>query len=90
MAGGQEGADSPLAPSVDGLGVDQFFLGRGTFADLDTARFQRFGHFADEVDVQHTVLVGRTDSADVIGDVWEMLVEGSIAYEFDVWDATRT
>ena len=28
--------------------------------------------------------------ADVIGDVWEMLVEGSIAYEFDVWDATRT
>ncbi|MGB3165517.1 MAG: chorismate mutase [Alteraurantiacibacter sp.] len=28
--------------------------------------------------------------AEVIGDVWEMLVEGSIAYEFDVWDATRT
>ncbi|RJY08405.1 chorismate mutase [Aurantiacibacter aquimixticola] len=27
--------------------------------------------------------------ADVIGDVWERLVEGSIAYEFDVWDETR-
>ncbi|MEO0461719.1 MAG: chorismate mutase [Pseudomonadota bacterium] len=27
---------------------------------------------------------------DVIADIWERLVEGSIAYEFDVWDATRT
>ncbi len=25
----------------------------------------------------------------VIGDVWETLVEGSIAYEFKVWDKTR-
>jgi len=25
----------------------------------------------------------------VIADVWEALVEGSIAYEFDVWDKTR-
>lgn len=27
---------------------------------------------------------------EVIGDVWEALVEGSIAYEFKVWDKTRT
>jgi len=27
---------------------------------------------------------------DVIGDMWETLVEGSIAYEFTVWDKTRT
>jgi isochorismate pyruvate lyase len=27
--------------------------------------------------------------ADVVEDVWERLVEGSIAYEFDVWDKTR-
>jgi len=26
---------------------------------------------------------------DVIADIWERLVEGSIAYEFDVWDRTR-
>ncbi len=25
----------------------------------------------------------------VIGDIWERLVEGSIAYEFDEWDRTR-
>ncbi|MEO1047578.1 MAG: chorismate mutase [Pseudomonadota bacterium] len=27
---------------------------------------------------------------EVIAQVWETLVEGSIAYEFDVWDETRT
>ena len=27
--------------------------------------------------------------ADVIGDIWERLVEGSIAYEFGEWDRTR-
>jgi isochorismate pyruvate lyase len=27
--------------------------------------------------------------ADVVGDVWERLVEGSIAYEFGEWDRTR-
>lgn len=27
---------------------------------------------------------------DVIGDIWERLVEGSIAYELDEWDNTRT
>ncbi|MEM9084823.1 MAG: chorismate mutase [Pseudomonadota bacterium] len=27
---------------------------------------------------------------DLIAQVWETLVEGSIAYEFDVWDETRT
>ena len=26
---------------------------------------------------------------EVIGDIWERLVEGSIAYEFDEWDKTR-
>ena len=26
---------------------------------------------------------------DVIGEVWESFVEGSIAYEFKVWDKTR-
>jgi len=26
---------------------------------------------------------------EVIGDVWESLVEGSIAYEFKVWDKIR-
>ena len=26
---------------------------------------------------------------EVIGEVWEALVEGSIAYEFKVWDQTR-
>ena len=26
---------------------------------------------------------------EVIGNVWETLVEGSIAYEFKVWDKTR-
>lgn len=28
--------------------------------------------------------------ADVIGDIWERLVEGSIAYEFGEWDRTRS
>ncbi len=28
--------------------------------------------------------------ADVIGDLWERLVEGSIAYEFAEWDSLRT
>ncbi|MBN8816959.1 MAG: chorismate mutase [Sphingomonas sp.] len=28
--------------------------------------------------------------ADVIGDIWERLVEGSIAFEFDRWDEHRT
>ena len=27
--------------------------------------------------------------ADVIGDVWERLVEGSIAYELEAWDRLR-
>ncbi|MEP5173827.1 MAG: chorismate mutase [Erythrobacter sp.] len=27
--------------------------------------------------------------SDVIGDIWERLVEGSIAYEFEEWDSTR-
>ena len=27
--------------------------------------------------------------ADVIGDIWERLVEGSIAYEFAEWDRIR-
>lgn len=27
--------------------------------------------------------------AEVIGDIWERLVEGSIAYEFDRWDEHR-
>ena len=27
--------------------------------------------------------------SDVIADLWERLVEGSIAYEFDIWDETR-
>ena len=27
--------------------------------------------------------------ADVIGDIWERLVEGSIAYEFAEWDSQR-
>ncbi|MEO0590026.1 MAG: chorismate mutase [Pseudomonadota bacterium] len=27
---------------------------------------------------------------DVIGELWERLVEGSIAYEFDIWDKTRS
>lgn len=26
---------------------------------------------------------------DVIGDLWDRLVEGSIAYEFEEWDRTR-
>ena len=26
---------------------------------------------------------------ELIGELWERLVEGSIAYEFDVWDKTR-
>lgn len=26
----------------------------------------------------------------VVAQVWEALVEGSIAYEFDIWDQTRT
>ncbi len=26
---------------------------------------------------------------DVVGDIWERLVEGSIAYEFEEWDRTR-
>ncbi|WP_234421218.1 chorismate mutase [Erythrobacter sp. EC-HK427] len=26
----------------------------------------------------------------VIGEIWEVLVEGSIAYEFDEWDRVRT
>ncbi|MEL6737523.1 MAG: chorismate mutase [Pseudomonadota bacterium] len=28
--------------------------------------------------------------SEVIADIWERLVEGSIAYEFDVWDKTRS
>lgn len=28
--------------------------------------------------------------AEVIAEIWECLVEGSIAYEFGVWDKTRT
>lgn len=28
--------------------------------------------------------------SDVIAELWERLVEGSIAYEFDIWDQTRT
>ncbi len=28
--------------------------------------------------------------SDVIGDIWERLVEGSIAYELDEWDRTRS
>lgn len=27
--------------------------------------------------------------ADVVGDIWERLVEGSIAYEFGEWDRVR-
>lgn len=27
--------------------------------------------------------------AEVIGEVWERLVEGSIGYEFEIWDKTR-
>jgi isochorismate pyruvate lyase len=27
---------------------------------------------------------------DVVADIWERLVEGSIAYEFDEWDRVRT
>lgn len=27
--------------------------------------------------------------SDLIADLWEQLVEGSIAYEFDEWDQTR-
>lgn len=27
--------------------------------------------------------------AHVIADLWERLVEGSIAYEFEIWDQTR-
>jgi isochorismate pyruvate lyase len=27
--------------------------------------------------------------ADVVGDLWERLVEGSIAYEYDRWDEHR-
>lgn len=27
--------------------------------------------------------------SDVVGDIWERLVEGSIAYEFDRWDEHR-
>ncbi len=27
---------------------------------------------------------------DVIADIWERLVEGSIAYEFEEWDRSRT
>jgi isochorismate pyruvate lyase len=27
--------------------------------------------------------------ADVVGDIWERLVEGSIAYEFGEWDRIR-
>jgi len=27
--------------------------------------------------------------SEVIADIWERLVEGSIAYEFDVWDKNR-
>ena len=27
--------------------------------------------------------------ADVVGDIWERLVEGSIAYEFTEWDRIR-
>jgi len=32
----------------------------------------------------------RSIPGDVIGDLWERLVEGSIAYEFVEWDRTRT
>ncbi|MEM1195903.1 MAG: chorismate mutase [Pseudomonadota bacterium] len=28
--------------------------------------------------------------SEVIEQLWERLVEGSIAYEFDIWDKTRT
>lgn len=27
--------------------------------------------------------------SEIIADIWERLVEGSIAYELDVWDKTR-
>ncbi|MGB7370653.1 chorismate mutase [Erythrobacter sp.] len=32
---------------------------------------------------------GRGLPEPVIGDIWERLVEGSIAYEFEEWDRTR-
>ena len=32
---------------------------------------------------------GRGLPAEVISDLWECLVEGSIAYEFKIWDQTR-
>ena len=31
----------------------------------------------------------RNIPGEVIGDIWERLVEGSIAYEFNEWDKTR-
>ena len=27
---------------------------------------------------------------EIVGDIWERLVEGSIAYEFDRWDESRS
>jgi MFS family permease len=44
--------------------------------DLDPARFQRLGHFAHEVDMQHAVLMGSAGHAHMIGQL-EPLFEGA-------------
>jgi hypothetical protein len=51
------------------LNVSSALVSTGIVArDLDPARFQRFGDFADEVDVEHAIGMGRTGDADVIGE----------------------
>lgn len=49
----------------------------------------------DETRKAAVIAAAKTDAeernipADVIADIWERLVEGSIAYEFEEWDRSR-
>ena len=55
--------------SVYGGGFDQRRGGRVQFRNLDPPGFQRLGHFADQIDMQHPVHMARPGHADMIGQM---------------------
>ena len=67
----------------------------GLAALVAQARLQSHGNDIGMLEELRVIAAAVTEAeahgipGDVIADIWERLVEGSIAYEFGEWDRTR-
>ena len=86
------GVDATDQQLLDLLAVRFRFMTAAARIKQDRGAVRDEGRKAQVVANAKTGAGARGIPAEVIGDLWERLVEGSIAFEFDRWDehATRS